>query len=90
MWSCPQKKPICWMFSLDGGLSDRFDKRVTRLRVTFKRVDELMRPSRRTARVAVRFASVTANRLVRNLGLIAASHEETPGPVAVAVIRRRA
>ena len=28
------------MFSLHGGLSDRFHKRVTGLRVTFKRVDE--------------------------------------------------
>jgi hypothetical protein len=89
VWSCPQKKPICWMFSLHGGLSDRFHKRVTGLRVTFKRANEpFMRPSRRVARLAGRFASVTANRFVRNLGLIAASHEQTPGPVAVAVIRR--
>jgi hypothetical protein len=78
------------MFSLHGGLSDRFHKRVTGLRVTFKRVDEpFMRPSRRAARRTLRFAPVTANRLIRDLGLIAASHEQTPGPVAVAVIGRR-
>jgi hypothetical protein len=65
--------------------------RLTWRRVTFKRTAHpVSRPSGRTTLLPVRPALVAANRLVGDLGLVAAPNQETPGPVALAVVRRRA